>query len=282
MPPGRKPGFIPLNKHIWTQAEMDFLKDNYCTMTNGELASKLNMKLTSVRTQLYSMGFKRMELEYWTEEQTKFLKDNYKTIGDIELSEMFEKKWPKNKKWSKKHIEKKRKYLKLNRTQDEVKSVLKRNIDLGRFADCAVKRWKVSGAKPIGHVFTWKSESGQPLLVIKTKDGMVHYRRWLYEQTFGAIPDGMMVEIKDGNPLNIVPENLYLGTRSDHALLNAQKSIQGLSDNYIAGILTHKRKDIREDVKQNKGLIELKRLQITLKRAINERKNNKEGQPNAQ
>lgn len=43
----------------------------------------------------------------------------------------------------------------------------------------------------------------------------VAYHRWVWEQNFGAIPEGMNVQFKDRNPMNCVPENLYLIGRAE-------------------------------------------------------------------
>src|SRR5690606_41007373 len=76
------------NKIILLPEEKKFLKENYQSMTNRQLADALELSLTKTRHFLYEMGLKRMEMEYWTDEQIDFLKKNYKTIGDTELAEI--------------------------------------------------------------------------------------------------------------------------------------------------------------------------------------------------
>lgn len=102
MQPGRKKGFTPYNKINWTLKMISFLKDNYESQSNAQLADSLGLKITTLRTKLYELGYKRMDLEYWTAEQVTFLKNNYKKIGDLELSEIFNAKWKKQKGWTKK------------------------------------------------------------------------------------------------------------------------------------------------------------------------------------
>jgi len=203
-------------KHIWTEAEEKFLKENYEKMTNAELAKALGLKLTLTRTKLYSMGLKRMEMEYWTNEQVEFLKKKYRYIGDVELTEIFESKWKKDKGWTKKHIEKKRRYLKLKRTKSEIQDIFRRNVEAGRFQICVQKMWKVKGISEPGTIRIWKSQYGSDFKVIKTKDGFVHYKRWLWEKLHGPVPEGYLVATKDMDPLNITPENLELITREQH------------------------------------------------------------------
>ena len=142
----------PANKIIFTETQHQFLRDNFKTFTNKQLANALGLNLTRTRTELYSLGLKRMELQYWTDEQVKFLKENYTLFGDTELAEIFEVKWYKNKGWTKKHIEKKRRYLKLKRTSDEIANIRKRNALQNRY-NTSEKAWetrrKNSKKKPI-------------------------------------------------------------------------------------------------------------------------------------
>ena len=202
------------NKIIWTDDHISFLKDRFYTLTNKQLADKLKLKITSVRTKCYSLGLKRMDLEYWTEEQIYFLKANYKAIGDTELAMMFSAKWYKQKGWSKKHIEKKRRYLKLGRNKAQIKAIHLRNVENGCFALCPVKAWEKRGITPLYTVKKW-----QKITVIKTPDGYVHYAPYLWIKHYGLIPNGMIVRRKmEAKEISI--ENLELITRAENARRN--------------------------------------------------------------
>lgn len=102
---GRKKGFVPYNKIVWTDEMDQYIFNNWDNKTNKQIAEGLGLKLTVVRTRIYSLGLKRMELEYWTPSQVLFLMENYKEMGDTEIAEIFSQEWPEKKKgWSKKHI----------------------------------------------------------------------------------------------------------------------------------------------------------------------------------
>lgn len=207
-------------------AEIQFLKDNWNKMTNKELADKLGLKLTKTRNVLYSLGLKRMELEYWTEEQIKFLLENYKEIGDVELAEIFNEKWIKNKGWTKKHIEKKRRYLKLKRTAEELEEIFIRNLESGRFQECARKRWETTGSNAIGTIVFWrKSNSEIKIPVIKTADGYVHFYRWLYEQKYRKLTPQDLVAPKKNAPSGVLLtlDQLEVIDRTEHAIRNAER-----------------------------------------------------------
>src|SRR5688572_22780245 len=134
-------GNIPPNKHEWTKAEINFIKKNFFRLTNPQLANALGLTLTLVRTKCYEMGLKRMELEYWTPAQIRFLKKNYGKYGDKELAEIFNKKWKKKKSWTLKHIEKKRLYLKLKRTPQQLRKIKDRAIKKGVYLEGLKKTW---------------------------------------------------------------------------------------------------------------------------------------------
>lgn len=195
------------------------MRENYETMTNRELAKAIGQNLTTTRTRLYELGLKRMELEYWTGEQVQFLRDNYREYGDTELAEIFELKWNKDKGWDKKHIEKKRCYLGLKRTKAEKNKINKRNWAQGRFADIHEKMWKERGVTPIGERKVWRMNN-RPTVVIKLKDGFVHYAHWLWQQVHGPVPEGSVVRLKDGNPMNVTLDNMQCITRAEHAQRN--------------------------------------------------------------
>ena len=212
----------PVNKIEFTPAQHQFLRENWQLMTNQQLADSLGMRLTRVRMELYKLGLKRMELEYWTKEQVQFLRDNYKTIGDTELAEMFNDRWNKAKGWTKKHIEKKRRYLKLQRTSSEKQTIFHRNVESGRFAICPVKAWDKRGRSEEGTVVVWRV-NGRINEFIKVNGAYKHLSVHTWETHNGPVPKGFNVFRKDGNPLNNTIENLELITDKELQWRNAQK-----------------------------------------------------------
>ena len=86
----------------------------------------------------------------------------------------------------------------------------------------SIKRWENRYKTPIGGQRIWINQNGKPYKVIKLKDGYVPYSHWLYEQIYGPVPEGYVVRMKDGDNTNVVPENLELITRQEHAKRNSQ------------------------------------------------------------
>lgn len=262
-------------KHIWTAKEIEFIKQNFQTQTNRELANGLGLSLTLVRMKCYELGLKRMELEYWTNVQVKWLQILYPFIGDHELAMMFDEAYPKNKGWTLKHIEKKRKYLGLKRTPEQIAAIKVRNGLAGCWRLGSKHTWQTRGVAPEGEIRFWcrpKSQKQYP--VIKSGGRFVHWAPFSWEQRHGKIAKGMNVIFKDGDPYNLSIDNLELITDAEMARRNSVTASTGLSDNYVAGILSHRDPELRKEIRVDTSLLNLKRKQLQLNRLINEQATN--------
>lgn len=90
-------------------------------------------------------------------------------------------------------------------------------LAIGRDSDCVAhkaKSLKLSKRKyrKDGDVYVWRCKGHAHRLMIIINGKHRGYRRWLWEQHHGPVPDGFKVITKDGNNLNIVIENLELIT----------------------------------------------------------------------
>lgn len=204
----------------WDDDKISYIKENFFKKSNKEIATELGLKLTTLRVKAYELGLKRFEMEYWTDEMVLYLKKNYKKIGDVEIAEIFQELFPKNKKWTKQHIDKKRGYLKLFRTDAQLQKIRARNNKNGRYSVNHWKRW-IGKVTPVGEIRQWMS-NGKMKKFIKLENGFVPYAPWYYLNHIGQIPKGSVVRVRDGNNLNIVESNLMLITREQNAVLNAE------------------------------------------------------------
>lgn len=211
------------NRISLTEEEINFVNENFYTLTNTELANHLGIKLTTFRMIAYrDLNLKRMEMEYWNEEMVGFLKENYKYMGDVEISEIFQLQFPKIKPWSKKHIEKKRRYLGLKRTKEELSLIIKRNSEQGRF-NTARKSWRKRPANEIFTIVNWRLSNGNRNFFIKTESGYMYYFRWLWEKEKGIVPKGYNV-VNNNPKKDVLPTILDLECISDKELALRNKT----------------------------------------------------------
>jgi len=128
----QKKGCIPVNKTIWTDDMIKFLMDNHDKLTNSELAKHLELRLTVLRDKKYELGLQTLKIINWTKPQTQILIDLWKTTGDAEIAEILNNKYLSGKRFTKKHICKKRFLLNLFRTNKMIKAIVAKNLKNGR------------------------------------------------------------------------------------------------------------------------------------------------------
>lgn len=127
-------------KIIFSEDDIQFIKDNFQSMTNQQIADALGLKKTIVRTKAYELGLQKMKLEKWPVEAIDFLKENYTVIGNTEIVEIFNKRFPKEKGWTTSHIDKKLEQLKLKRNKRHWYDILERNRQRGSFGNPNTKK----------------------------------------------------------------------------------------------------------------------------------------------
>lgn len=120
-------------KILFSEDDIKFIKDNFKSMTNQQIADCLGLKKTIVRMKAYELGLQRMQPEYWCNEAIEFLIKNYRTIGNVEMCRIFSEKFPKVKGWTTSHIDKKLEQLNLKRTKLDWYNIKERNRDNGSF-----------------------------------------------------------------------------------------------------------------------------------------------------
>ncbi len=266
----------PLNKFRWGKNKLQLLQDWWPALNSREFAEILGTYKQKVRDKCYSMGMYRMRLEYWTPKMVDVLKANYKYMGDTELAEIMEKKFPKSKRWTIKHIEKKRKYLKLHRSEAQLFKIKIRNLDQGRMTGL---NWTATHMRRRIRVGTYitRTINGYKVRLIRIKGGFRKLAHVNYEKHIGPIPAGTMITLRDRNPLNCEPENLEAVTRQVFA------ERMRWTDNSIAWKLSikgkkgkrgnYKDEKIFQEVLKHPELIALKRNQLKLQQTIKQNEN---------
>jgi len=211
------------NKIQWQSWQVNYLQANHAHYTAQQLADAVGESRTITRNKLYSMGLRKMELQKWSVAQVEFLRANYENMGDTELSQLFAQKWQKEKGWSKKHIEKKRRQLGLTHTPEQLRKIKDNHIANGVYTRSLAKRWQ-NGQAENGTLRQWGTVDS-PIQMIKINGKWKSHARTLWQSHYGPIPPGQVVRIIDGNPNKVNIENLTLVTRAQNAVLNRRSEI---------------------------------------------------------
>ena len=117
----------------FSEDDLNFIKTNFKTMTNQQIADSLGLKKTRVRMKAYELGLQRMQLEYWPVNAVNYLKLNYKLMGNLEIVRYFSIDFPKAKGWTTRHIDKKLEQLALKRNKQDFYNITERNRQNGSY-----------------------------------------------------------------------------------------------------------------------------------------------------
>lgn len=111
------------NKTSFTRAHIAFLKENYKTLTNKQLAAGIGKTLTVTRNKLYEMGLRRYDKKAraWAPAEDNILISNYRVLGDTSLANLLPGR-------TKRSIRKRRITLNLVRTVDEINNLVEKNL----------------------------------------------------------------------------------------------------------------------------------------------------------
>lgn len=105
---------------------------------------------------------------------------------------------------------------------------------------------------------------------IRINNEWISLAKYNYEKHFGPVSETQQVTFRDGDSMNCEPENLLLIEKSTVGKKHLDLFRQ--SDKYIAlKIAGWNKPELVSEIMKHKKLLEVKRLQLTLKKQINER-----------
>lgn len=174
---------IPPKVKRWTQWEVEYLKEHYATRTCADIAQWVHHSPRSVQMKAFALGLRKSK---------EFMAERRKA-GQFGKGHRPFNKGREREKW--------------------MSEEGKRNSAKTQFKPGTVHP-KSPTLKPPGYECV-RTQKGRQYIWIKPHDGrrMMPKHRYLWEQVHGAIPKGMNVQFRDGNPLNCVLDNLYLISR---------------------------------------------------------------------
>ena len=148
---------------------------------------------------------------------------------------------------------------------------------------CEPKNTLHDGAISVRHS---KNPNKRPEKYIRiSKGNWVQYRRWLWEQHYGPIPEGHVIRVKTGDPIDFTIEDLEMITQGENARRNSdtKKALDSMNKlrtgkkkpkrkitRYRAAVkLANGDKELARDlVKRQPNLVRLKQLNMQLKREV--------------
>ena len=213
-----------MKKNKLTDIEIEYINNLYSIITIKELFDKVNswrteenkFKFTTFRMQLYEHNLTRYKKTKWSPAEVSYLKNNYQKIGDTELAIELNKLF-KNRKFTKKRVEKKRRYLKLKRTSEEVHQIRQEHIRKGNYT----KGHNITAAarRYYDGKIVERKICGRKYLYIKHDGKFIDYRRYIWELKKGTIPPKMKIFSKDNHPSNnLTIDNFYIALKSNKSI----------------------------------------------------------------
>lgn len=229
---------------IWTEEEIEILKAKYPHMRTDKLSEELNCTRTEIYHRVTKLGLKK------TEEFLKSPDSGIMIKGSTRGSQF---RFPKG------HVP----ANKGKKMSEEIKEKVKHtwfkkgNLPNGTLYDGAI----TIRLDKSGHTYKW-------IRISKSKWRMLQVFNW--ENINGPIPKDKIIVCKDGDTLNCDPDNWMMITHNEHLERNSGR--KELTDKYVVTKLANRDKEMREILRQSPEIIELKRNELKLKRAINENK----------
>ncbi len=129
----------------FNQAQLSFIENNFRKLTSKEIFQKLvyefnlKHKYTSFRTELYRLGFYKVEMRRWSRAEKQFLLDNYKKIGNKQIAEMLS---TPGRKFTDKQVQKKIRLLELKRNREDLKLIIDNHKKSGVYSEGNYKKWR--------------------------------------------------------------------------------------------------------------------------------------------
>lgn len=208
----------------------------------------------------------RLQYRRWTAAKITYLKRNYRRMGDKELAQQIsEKVTTDGKVYKLKQIEKKRSYLGLQRTPEELAKIRARNASNG----CWIKSDELRAKRtyPEGKSVVVNMKDGSKRRYIKVGSKMVFHNRFLWEQEYGKIPKGFVLRCLTEDKLNPDPDNWELLSMEENARRNSAST--HLADGFILSCIAYRNKPLQQLIKNlYPELIQTAKLNYQLNRKI--------------
>jgi len=167
----------------------------------------------------------------WTTKEVKYLKSNYQAKGDVQLAAELNRMPKPSRLFTRDHISKKRKLLRLTRSPEELKIIRSAHAKNGVY-NTVCKRWQTTGVAKENEIRI-HNFNGIRRRVIKINGTFINYARYYYQTFIAPIPPGHVVTHKNGNVLDDSPGNLQTIPRGKLSSQNSKNRYKKPSGNKI-------------------------------------------------
>jgi len=259
----------------FTDAELDFIRDNWETMTAQEVADALGRSRPSIHTiASKKLGLKKSAAakfmanskgqatrpDAYSDAEKQYLRENWQTMTAREMAAA------------------------LGRTKGSVKSMGQKTMGLKKshaaFQQIMKRKGPNAGTFKKGNLPTNTIYGDEQVIKLRrNRDRKPYYwirvgfRQWrmyhlhIWEAAHGPVPPGYFVVFSNRDTTDVRLENLELLTRKAHAIRNSGSL--NLADGYVATTLAWRDPEGQKELLTNyPELIDLKRTQLQLNRTI--------------
>lgn len=226
-------------KTVWTRKMVRAVKKQYATCESlKSLAAELGVSVFGLRSKANALGFVRRGKDfYWTAEEDAILRAEYAETPMEELVKKLHR--------SQRSIWQRAQQFGLRRSEEFIRELGRKSSQhpksiAARFkkgfvpfnkgkkeqefrSQEAIERCRTTQFKPGHRPHNARPEgyesvrNGNVYIKVKGESRMRPKHRYVWEQHYGPVPEGMCVTFRDGNKLNCSIENLLLITESEKA-----------------------------------------------------------------
>lgn len=237
----------------------DLIKKEANSLSFQELAEATGLSVRTVMNYIYRHKLKAniKTFRNYIPSEDEYLRNNYRDTSSGDMAKSLGR--------TKESVRKRLASLGLERTKMEIHTIIASYASNGRFRKYHLpKNTLYDGAITIR-----KDTSGNKYKYIRLSKGVwVLYHKYLWEQEYGTVPEGKCLRCKDRDATNCDLDNWELIDKKENLVRNSGRD--ELTDSYLASILSIRQKSLRQELLKYPELLEIKRLELTIKREINE------------
>lgn len=274
-------------KRVWSQAEDDFLRANYRTLSDAKIAKALGCSPWQAFSRRHELGLEKDAPREWSQAEDDFLLQNFCALDCAELGKELGR--------TKSSVSNRLRILGLKRPP-EIAAAMHRKTCFEKGMTPWNKGKKglrlspqtefKTGQKPHNTLYDGairtrrhKRTSKRYMWIRLAEAHWIMLHVFIWEKSHGPVPKGRIIVFRNKNTMDVRLENLECITRRELARRNknvakATRSLRryrknGISDKHVAGYLAPGDPALRDHIVANRpDLIALKRSQMKLNATI--------------